>query len=67
MDPNTQSGQFGRTVLRSIVDATPYNAVDLVGPTAEFISGPDDPGADFCVTRGLVPPGVVVPRIALGH
>lgn len=32
-------------MLRSIVDGTPYTAVDVFGPTVEFISGPDDPGA----------------------
>ena len=49
------------TVLPQIVDGTPYTAVDVFGPTLEFISGPDDPGADFCVMRGVVPPGVAVP------
>jgi quercetin dioxygenase-like cupin family protein len=58
MHQNTR--QFG-TVLRRIVDGTPYTAMDVFGPTVEFISGPDDPGADFCVMRGVVPPGVVVP------
>jgi quercetin dioxygenase-like cupin family protein len=53
--------QFGSTVLRSIVDGTPYTTMDVFGPTVEFISSPDDPGADFCVMRGVVPPGVVVP------
>jgi quercetin dioxygenase-like cupin family protein len=49
------------TVLRQIADGTPYTAVDVFGPTLEFISGPDDPGADFWVMRGVVPPGVAVP------
>ena len=49
------------TVLRQIADGTPSTAVDVFGPTLEFISGPDDPGADFWVMRGVVPPGVVVP------
>jgi hypothetical protein len=35
--------------------------MDVFGPTVEFISGPDDPGADVCVMRGALPPGAVVP------
>src|SRR5258705_682007 len=50
-----------RTVLPQIVDGTPHTAVDVFGPTLEFISEPEDPGADFCVMRGVVPPGVAVP------
>jgi len=30
--------------------------MDVFRPTVEFISGPDDPGADFCVMRGVLPP-----------
>jgi hypothetical protein len=26
--------------------------MDVFGPTVEFISGPDDPSADYCVMRG---------------
>src|SRR5258707_1029706 len=32
-----------------------------VWATLEFICRPDDPGADLCVMRGVVPPGVAVP------
>ena len=53
--------RFHSTVLPQIADGTPYTAVDVFGPTLEFISRPDDPGADFCVMRGVVPPGVAVP------
>ena len=49
------------TVLRQIADGTPYTAVDVFGPSLEFISGPDDPGAEFWAMRGVVPPGVAVP------
>jgi hypothetical protein len=34
---------------------------DVFGPTVEFLTSPDDPDATFCVMRGVVPPGVVVP------
>jgi quercetin dioxygenase-like cupin family protein len=56
-----QSDQNRAKVLRGVVAGTPYAAMDVFGPTVEFISGPDDPGADFCVMRGVLPPGVVVP------
>ena len=56
-----QSDQKGAKVLRGVVAGTPYTAMDVFGPTVEFISAPDDPGADFCVMRGVLPPGVVVP------
>jgi quercetin dioxygenase-like cupin family protein len=49
------------TVLRQIAEGTSCTAVDVFGPTVEFVSGPDDPGADFWVMRGVVPPGVTVP------
>jgi quercetin dioxygenase-like cupin family protein len=53
--------QLHGMVLRQIVDGTPYPAVDVLGPTIEFISGPDDSDADFWVMRGVIPPGVTVP------
>ncbi|MCW2659244.1 MAG: hypothetical protein JWP83_396 [Mycobacterium sp.] len=55
------TGKLHSTVLPQTVDGTPYAAVDVFGPTVEFISEPDDPGSDFCVMRAVVPPGVVVP------
>ncbi|WP_293349289.1 cupin domain-containing protein [Mycobacterium sp.] len=56
-----QSDQSRAEVLRGVASGTPHDAMDVFGPTVEFISGPDDPAADFCVMRGVVPPGVVVP------
>jgi quercetin dioxygenase-like cupin family protein len=56
-----QADQNHAKVLRGVVAGTPYTAMDVFGSTVEFISGPDDPGADFCVMRGVLPPGVVVP------
>jgi quercetin dioxygenase-like cupin family protein len=49
------------TMFRHVIDGTPYPAIDVFGPTVEFLSGPDDRAAEFCVMRGLLPPGVVVP------
>jgi quercetin dioxygenase-like cupin family protein len=34
---------------------------DLFGPTVEFLTSPDDAHGDFCVLRGVVPPGAVIP------
>lgn len=48
-------------MLREIAEGTPYATLDVVGPTLELVSGPDDPAANFCVMRGVVAPGVVVP------
>src|ERR1700739_1245 len=54
-------GQPRSTVLRPIAEGPVFRLVDVFGPTVEFVSGPDDPGADFWVMRGVVPPGVTVP------
>jgi quercetin dioxygenase-like cupin family protein len=35
--------------------------VDLVGPTIEFLTSPQEANIDFCVLRGVLPPGVSVP------
>jgi quercetin dioxygenase-like cupin family protein len=61
MPPDIRSGQPPGSVLRHVVDGTPHTAVDVFGPTVEFLSGPDDPDAELCVMRGVVPPGVTVP------
>jgi quercetin dioxygenase-like cupin family protein len=53
--------QLHGAVLREITKGTPYATLDVFGPTLEFVSGPDDPAADFWVMRGVVPPGVAVP------
>jgi mannose-6-phosphate isomerase-like protein (cupin superfamily) len=35
--------------------------VDLLGPTMEFLTSPQEARIDFCVLRGVIPPGVSVP------
>jgi len=35
--------------------------VDLMGPTVEFLTSPQEAGIDFCLLRGVLPPGVSVP------
>lgn len=37
------------------------NALELFGPTIEFLTSPQDTQSDFCVLRGTIPPGVFVP------
>lgn len=35
--------------------------LDVAGLTVEFLTGPHDAPRDFCVMRGVIPPGAVVP------
>ena len=35
--------------------------VDLAGPMIEFLTSPQEASIDFCVLRGMLPPGVSVP------
>ena len=35
--------------------------LDLFGPTVEFLTSPQEAGIDFCVLKGVIPPGVSVP------
>ena len=35
--------------------------VDLMGPTVELLTSPQEAGIDFCLLRGVIPPGVSVP------
>jgi quercetin dioxygenase-like cupin family protein len=35
--------------------------LDLIGPVVEFLVPPDEPGVDYCVMKGEIPPGVCVP------
>src|SRR5258705_4132387 len=47
-------------VVHRIAEGTPAHALDVFGPIIEFLRRPDDPDADFCVMRGVLPPGVTV-------
>lgn len=44
-------------------EKNPTTAVtfEVFGPTVEFLTAPDDELSDFCVMKGIVPPGVFVP------
>jgi quercetin dioxygenase-like cupin family protein len=48
-------------VYRHIADGTGTSALDVLGPTIEFLTSPHEAGDGPCVMRGVVPPGVVVP------
>lgn len=61
MHTDIPTGPRSAAVLRHVVDGTPYRAVDVFGPTLEFLGGPEDPGTQFCVMRGVVAAGVIVP------
>lgn len=61
MQTDIRSAPHSGAILRNVVDGTPYRAVDVFGPTMEFLSGPDDFGTQYCVMRGVVPAGVIVP------
>ena len=51
-----------RTILYRIAEESQGPAVDVLGPTIEFITEPSrDDDSALCVLRGVVPPGVIVP------
>ena len=47
-------------VFRRVAEGTPNQAVDMLGPAVEFLTGPEAQGS-FCVMRGVLPPGMTVP------
>jgi quercetin dioxygenase-like cupin family protein len=48
-------------ILHNIADGSGRTVLDVAGVTVEFLTGPPDAPADFCVMRGMIPPGAVVP------
>ena len=46
---------------RHVAEGTSSPTFDVLGPTIEFLTTPDDSGDGFSIMRGVVPPGVVVP------
>jgi quercetin dioxygenase-like cupin family protein len=48
------------SIFRRVADGTPSQALDLLGPVAEFVTEPEPQGS-FCVLRGVLPPGMTVP------
>ncbi|MGO9784568.1 MAG: cupin domain-containing protein [Streptosporangiaceae bacterium] len=48
-------------VIRHVAQGTHKKIIDIFGPTVEFLRSPEDARGDFCVMRGVIPPGVSVP------
>ena len=57
MDPHTSPGE----VIHHVVAGTSKVVLDILGPTVEFLTSPAAAHGDFCVMRGMIPPGVAVP------
>ena len=57
MDPHTSPGE----VIHDVVAGTSKVVLDILGPTVEFLTSPASAHGDFCVMRGMIPPGVAVP------
>ena len=62
MEPQQHVGN----VFHRIAEGTPADALDVFGPTVEFLRRPGDADADFCVMRGVVPPGVIAGVMRMG-
>jgi hypothetical protein len=50
-----------RTAVAQVVDPRTVETIDVLGPTIQFLTSPDDGDDAPCVMRGTVPPDVVVP------
>ena len=57
MDPQTTRGE----VIRGVAGGTSRMVLDVLGPTVEFLTSPAAAQDDFCVMRGVIPPGVAIP------
>lgn len=51
----------GSSFFTSLVDGTGGEVLDVLGPAVEFLNVSEGPYGQFCVMRGVVPPGVTVP------
>jgi quercetin dioxygenase-like cupin family protein len=69
-DDNNQTqkqSDLGRTRIEEGKHTSPEKnpttglVVELFGPTAEFLTSPEDERNDFCVLKGTIPSGVHVP------
>jgi quercetin dioxygenase-like cupin family protein len=48
-------------VIHGVAGGTSRIVLDVLGPTVEFLTPPAAAHDDFCVMRGVIPPGVAVP------
>ena len=52
---------FDNRILRHVAAGSGTTVLDVAGLTVEFLTGPQDTAHEFCVMRGIIPPGAVVP------
>ncbi len=52
---------FDNRILRHVAAGSGMTVLDVAGLTVEFLTGPQDTAHEFCVMRGIIPPGAVVP------
>ena len=48
-------------IIRHVATGSGMEILDVAGLTVEFLTGPQEEPRDFCVMRGVIPPGAVVP------
>jgi quercetin dioxygenase-like cupin family protein len=48
-------------VQHQIAEGTDAPVLDVLGPTIEFLTSPEEADDGLCVMRGVIPPGMVVP------
>jgi quercetin dioxygenase-like cupin family protein len=53
--------QEGEKCMSLEKNPTTGQIIEQFGPTLEFLTSPEDVHNDFCVLRGVIPPGGVVP------
>src|SRR3954465_878745 len=58
MRANAISGAVSEAAC--LIDPKRLKAIDVLGPTIQFVTEPDDDGGP-CIMRGTVPPGVSIP------
>jgi quercetin dioxygenase-like cupin family protein len=51
----------GREKMTTEINPARGARLDVLGPTVEFLTSPQEVGTDFCLLRGVIPPGVSVP------
>jgi quercetin dioxygenase-like cupin family protein len=61
MRPETASERYCLGEPATEINPATGLRVDLMGPTVEFLTSPQEAGIDFCLLRGVIPPGVAVP------
>jgi quercetin dioxygenase-like cupin family protein len=56
-----QSDHANTGMFDPLIDRATGQALDVFGPTIEFLTSPHETNDQFCVMRAIVPPGVTVP------